>query len=56
MEKLAENLYIPFFAFFLIDDSIYYDKVMLTRIETTIIQNIEHTMDNIKNGILSKYF
>jgi len=54
MEKLAENLDIPIFAFFLTDNSIYYDNIMLNRIEKTIIQNIEHTMENIKNGIFNK--
>jgi len=54
IEKLAENLNIPIFAFFLTDDGIYYDNIMLTRIEKTIIQNIEYTMDNIKKGIFNK--
>jgi len=54
MEKLAENLNIPIFAFFLTDDCIYYDKIMLTRIEKEIIQNIVYTMDNIKNGVFNK--
>ncbi|MCL2186803.1 MAG: helix-turn-helix transcriptional regulator [Treponema sp.] len=52
IEKLAENLGIPIFAFFLTDDSIYYDNIMLTRIEKTIIRNIEYAIDNIKKGIL----
>jgi transcriptional regulator with XRE-family HTH domain len=54
IEKLAENLNIPIFAFFLTDNSIYYDNVMLDRIEEAIIQNIECTMDNIKKGILDR--
>jgi transcriptional regulator with XRE-family HTH domain len=54
MEKLAENLDIPIFAFFLTDNSIYYDKIMLARIEKTIIQNIEYTMNNIKKGIFNE--
>jgi transcriptional regulator with XRE-family HTH domain len=54
IEKLAENLNIPIFAFFLTDNSIYYDNVMLDRIEGAIIQNIECTMDNIKKGILDR--
>jgi len=33
MEKLAENLDIPIFSFFLTDNSIYYDNIMLARIE-----------------------
>jgi len=56
MEKLAENLDIPIFAFFLTDNSIYYDNIMLARIEKEIIQNIECTMDNIKKSIFSKSF
>ena len=54
MEKLAENLDIPIFAFFLTDNSIYYDNIMLARIEKEIIQNIEYTMNNIKNGVFCK--
>jgi len=54
MDKLAENLDIPIFAFFLTENSIYYDNIMLERIKTSIIQNIECTMDNIKNGFLYK--
>ena len=53
MDKLAEDLGIPIFAFFLTDNSFYYDNIMLSRIEKAIIQNIEHTMENIKNGILN---
>jgi len=56
MEKLAENLDLPIFAFFLTDNNIYYDNIMLARIEKEIIQNIECTMDNIKKGIFSKSF
>jgi transcriptional regulator with XRE-family HTH domain len=56
MEKLAANLDVPIFAFFLTDNSIYYDKIMLARIEKEIIQNIEYTMNNIKNGVLHKSF
>ena len=56
IEKLAENLDIPIFALFLIDDSIYYNNIMLARIEKTIIENIECTMDNIKKGIFDKPF
>ncbi|MCL2186867.1 MAG: helix-turn-helix domain-containing protein [Treponema sp.] len=54
MEKLAENLNIPIFAFFLTDDSIYYDNIMLARIEKAIIHNIKYTMENIKMGIFDK--
>ena len=54
IEKLSENLDMPIFAFFLTDNNIYYDKIMLDRIEKTIIQNVEHTMNNIKKGILNK--
>ena len=54
MEKLAENLNIPIFAFFLTDNSIYYDNMMLTRIEKAIIQNIGCTMDNIRKDIFNK--
>jgi hypothetical protein len=50
IEKLAENLDIPIFVFFLTYNSIYYNNIMLERIEKTIIQNIEFTMDNIKKG------
>ena len=53
IEKLAENLDIPIFAFFLTDKSIYYDNLMLARIEKAIIQNIEYTMDNIRKGIFN---
>ena len=56
MDKLAENLDVPIFAFFLTDNSIYYNEIMLARIEKVIIQNIENTMDNIKNNIVNKYF
>jgi len=51
---LAENLDIPVFAFFLTDNNIYYDNLMLNRIEKAIIQNIGYTMNNIKNGIFNK--
>jgi len=54
IEKLAENLDIPIFAFFLTDNTIYYDNLMLARIEKTIIHNIENAMDNIRKGILNK--
>jgi transcriptional regulator with XRE-family HTH domain len=54
IEKLAENLNIPVFAFFLTDNSIYYDNIMLARIEKAVIQNIENTMDDIKKGIFNK--
>jgi transcriptional regulator with XRE-family HTH domain len=50
IDKLAENLDIPIFAFFLTDNTIYYDNIMLARIEKEIIQNIEYTMNNIKKG------
>jgi len=56
IEKLAESLEIPVFAFFLTDNSIYYDNLMLTRIEKAIIKNVEHTMDSIKKGIFNKSF
>jgi len=48
LEKLAESLDIPVFAFFLTGNGIYYDNIMLDRIEKMIIQNIEQTMSNIK--------
>jgi len=51
MEKMAKNLDIPIFAFFLTDNSIYYDNIMLERIKKTIIENIECTMENIKKGV-----
>ena len=54
MEKLAKNLDIPIFAFFLTDNTIYYDNIMLARIEKEIIQNIEYTMNNIKKGTFNK--
>ena len=54
MEKLAKNLDIPIFAFFLTDNTIYYDNIMLARIEKEIIQNIENTMNNIKNGTFNR--
>jgi len=50
LEKLSGYLEIPVFAFFLTGDGIYYDNIMLERIEKTIIQNIEQTMHNIKKG------
>ena len=54
MEKLAENLDIPIFAFFLTDNTIYYDNIMLARIQKEIVQNIEYTMNNIKNGTFNR--
>jgi len=54
MEKLADNLEIPIFAFFLTENSIYYDNIMLDRIEKAVIHNIECTMENIKKGIFNK--
>jgi transcriptional regulator with XRE-family HTH domain len=54
MEKLAKNLDIPIFAFFLTDNSIYYDNIMLARIEKAIIKNIEYTMNDIKKGIFNE--
>jgi len=50
LEKLAEKLDIPIFAFFLTSTGIYYDNIMLDRIEKIIIQNVEQTMNNIKKG------
>ena len=50
IEKLAKNLDIPIFAFFLTDNSIYYNNIMIDRIEKLIIHNIEHTIDCIRNG------
>ena len=50
IEKLAKNLDIPIFAFFLTDNSIYYNNIMIDRIEKLIIQNIEHTINCIRNG------
>jgi len=50
LEKLAESLDIPIFAFFLTRDGIYYDNIMIDRIEKMLIQNIEQTMSNIKKG------
>jgi len=52
--KFAESLDIPIVAFFLTDDNIYYDKVMLDKIKNEIIQNVEQTMNNIKKGVFSK--
>ena len=52
IEKLAQTLDIPVFVFFLTDNNIFYNNVMLSRIEKAIIQNIQYTMDNIKKGIL----
>jgi transcriptional regulator with XRE-family HTH domain len=49
IDKLAETLEVPVFAFFLTDSGIYYDNIMLDRIEKTIIQNIEQTMVSIRN-------
>ena len=48
IEKLSGNLDIPVFAFFLTDNSIYYENIMLDRIEKEIIQNVEYTMNRIK--------
>jgi transcriptional regulator with XRE-family HTH domain len=50
LEKLAESLDIPVFAFFLTGKSVYYDAVMLDRIEKMIIQNIGQMMREIKQG------
>jgi transcriptional regulator with XRE-family HTH domain len=50
LEKLAQSLDIPVFAFFLTGNSVYYDTVMLDRIENMIIQNIGQTMREIKQG------
>jgi transcriptional regulator with XRE-family HTH domain len=50
LEKLAENLDVPVFAFFLTGNGIYYDNIMIDRIEKVIIQNVEQTMNNIKKG------
>jgi transcriptional regulator with XRE-family HTH domain len=50
LEKLAESLDIPLFAFFLTGKSVYYDNVMLDRIERMIIQNIRQMMREIKQG------
>jgi len=52
LDKLAENLDIPVFAFFLTDNGIYYDNIMLDRIEKLIIQNVGQVMNNIKKGSL----
>ena len=54
LEKLAENLDIPIFALFLTSNCIFYDNIMLDRIEKIIIQNFEQTMDSIKRGIICK--
>jgi transcriptional regulator with XRE-family HTH domain len=51
IEKLSENLEIPIFAFFLTDNSVYYDNIMLERIEKLIIRNIEQTMNDIKKVV-----
>jgi transcriptional regulator with XRE-family HTH domain len=53
LEKLAEKLDVPIFAFFLTGNSIYYDTVMLDRIEKMIIRNIELTVEEIKKGVFS---
>jgi len=50
LDKLAESLDIPIFAFFLTRNGIYYDSIMIDRIEKMLIQNIEQTMNNIKKG------
>ena len=51
IEKLANYLEIPVFVFFLTDNSIYFNNnIMIDRITKTIIQNIEYTMNKIKNG------
>jgi transcriptional regulator with XRE-family HTH domain len=52
LKKLAESLEVPVFAFFLTGNSVYYDTVMLNRIEKTIIQSIGQTMQEIKLGHL----
>jgi transcriptional regulator with XRE-family HTH domain len=52
LDKLAETLDIPVFAFFLTGNGIYYDNIMLDRIEKIIIQNVEQVMNNIKKGSL----
>jgi len=54
IEKIAENLDIPIFALFLTDENIYYDNLMLTKIEKAIIQNIENTMNNIKMDVFNR--
>jgi len=53
LEKLSVYLNIPIFAFFLTGNGIYYDNIMLDRIEKVIIQNIEQTMNSIRKGVLS---
>jgi len=50
LEKLSGYLNIPVFAFFLTGDGIFYDSIMLDRIEKVIVQNIEQTMCKIKKG------
>jgi transcriptional regulator with XRE-family HTH domain len=50
LEKLAESLDIPVFAFFLTGNSVYYDTIMLNRIEQTIVQSIGQAMQEIKQG------
>jgi len=50
IEKLAESLGIPVFALFLTENGIYYDNIMIDRIEKIIIQNIGQTMNSIKKG------
>jgi transcriptional regulator with XRE-family HTH domain len=50
LEKLAESLDIPVFAFFLTGNSVYYDNIMLERIENIIINNIGQTIQEIKQG------
>jgi len=50
IEKLAKSLDIPIFALFLTRDGIYYDNIMIDRIEKMLLQNIEQTMNKIKKG------
>jgi len=56
IEKLAEKLNVPVFAFFLTENNIYYENIMLTRIEKEIIKSVESVIDNIRKGVQNKSF
>jgi transcriptional regulator with XRE-family HTH domain len=48
LEKLSGSLDIPVFAFFLTGNSVYYDTIMLDKIEEMIIPSIQQTIQKIK--------
>jgi len=56
IEKLAEKLDVPVFAFFLTGNNIYYENIMLTRIEKEIIKSVESVIENIRKGVQNKSF